>query len=262
MEIFDDDIAWLRSYIESKRTQRRAVRLLNSWREDQRRPDFSEKERATIVLNEDTWLELGNPNTISTALALVTQNIGLISDGAITLIGPDIPEARGSLPFAQILLIASDKLQDEDYRKVSSLQYELELKGYMIKTVPSSLTIWSRVSKDSAAEGFCFEVLGRAIIESYKAKFDIPSIEIVFVTSSREDVEELDDPRQKVKRIVRAMNKMMEEMSFDCSSCEYLDVCGDVRQLGALRERLMKEQSMGDHRKTGARVDGPRNEQP
>ena len=262
MEIFDEDIAWLGGFIEVKRSQGRAVRLLDSGEEDQRHPDFSEKERATIVLNEDTWLELGNPSTISTALALVTQNIDLINDGAITLIGPDIPEARGSLAFAQILLISSDKLQDEDYRRINSLQYELELKGYMIKTVPSSLTIWSRVSKDSAAEGLCFGILGRAIMESYKSKFAIPSIEIVFVTSSREDVEELDDLHQKVKRIVKAMNKMIEEMSFDCSSCEYLDVCGDVRQLGALRERLMKEKGMGDTRKTGARGDGPRNEQP
>ena len=102
----------------------------------------------------------------------------------------------------------------------------------------------------------------KEIIESYKSKFDIPSIEIVFVTSSREDVEELGDLHEKVKRIVKAMHKMMEEMSFDCSSCEYLDVCGDVRQLGALRERLMKEKGMGDRSKNGARVDGPRNEQP
>ena len=246
MEIFDDDIAWLRRYIESKRAPGRTVRLLDSGEEDQRHRGFSEKERAAIVLNEDTWIEFGNPNTISTALALVTQNIDLIDDGAITLIGPDIPEARGSLAFAQILLIASDQIQDEDYRRINSLQYETELKGYMIKTVPSSLTIWSRVSKDSAAEGFCFEILGRAIMESYKSRFDIPSIEILFVTSSREDVEELEELRQKVTRIISAMSKMMEEMSFDCSSCEYLDVCGDVRQLAALRERLMKEKST-DH---------------
>jgi len=39
---------------------------------------------------------------------------------------------------------------------------------------------------------------------------------------------------------------MIEETSLDCSSCEYLDVCGDVRQLGALRDRLMKQREMAD----------------
>jgi hypothetical protein len=47
--------------------------------------------------------------------------------------------------------------------------------------------------------------------------------------------------RHKVIRILGAMNKMMEEMSFDCTACEYLDVCGDVRALGALREKLIKQ---------------------
>ena len=117
----------------------------------------------------------------------------------------------------------------------------------MIKAIPSSLTIWSRVSKESATRDFSFEILGRAIIDRYKAAFDIPSIEVIFVTSSKEDVEELEDLRSKITRIIGAMSKMMEEMSFDCSSCEYLDVCGDVRRLGALRERLMRQREQGDH---------------
>lgn len=247
MEVFNDDIAWLRRYIESKRTQGRDVRLLDSGKGDHRYPDFLSSERPSIVLKEDTWLELGNPSSSSTAPVLVTDHLELVDDGAITLIGPDVPEVRGSLPFAQILLIASKELQDEDYRKLNSFQYELELAGYMIKAVPSSLTIWSRISKESADEGFSFEILGRAIADRYKARFDIPSLEIVFVTSSKEDVEELEDIHHKVTRIISAMNKMIEETSFDCSSCEYLEVCADVRQLGALRERLMKQRQMSDH---------------
>ena len=244
MEIFNDDITGMRKYIETKRRQDRNVRLLDSGKGDQLYPDFLKKERATIVFNEDTWLEFGNPGMFSLAAALVTDNLDLVIDRSITLIGPDIPEASGSLAFAQVLLIASNELQDEDYRKINSFQYELELKGYMIKAVPSSLTIWSRVSKESAREGFSFEILGKAIIDSYKSKFNNPSVEIIFVTSSKEDVEELKDLNQKVTRIIGAMNKMIEEMSFDCSTCEYLDVCGDVRQLGALREKMMKQKQM------------------
>ena len=246
MEIFDDDIRWLREYLESRRSQGRDVRSLDSGERDRRIPDFFNNEKTTIVLSEDTWLELGNPKTNSTAPVLVTESLDLVHDGAITLVGPDIPEIRGSLPFAQILLIASDQLQEEDYRKINSFQYELELRGYMIKAIPSSLNIWSRVSEESVGEGFSFEVLGRAIVDRYKSTFNIPSMEVVFVTSSEEDVEELEELRHKVTRILSAMNKMIEELSFDCSSCEYLDVCGDVRQLGALREKVMRERQIGD----------------
>jgi len=241
LKIFDEDIAWLNEYLEAKKTQGRKVRRLDPEEDDQRHVEFLKKERAAIVLSEDTWLELGNPNTFSTAPALVTENLNSVDDGAITLIGPDIPEAQGSLPFAQVLLIASRELKDEDYRKINTFQYELELKGYMIKAVPSSLTIWSRVSRESARDGFSFAILGKAIIDNYKAEFNNPSIEIIFITSSESDVEELKDLHRKITRIISAMNKMINEMFFDCSTCEYLDVCGDVRQLGALRDRLMKQ---------------------
>ena len=241
MEVFNEDISWLRGYVESKRAQGRDVRSLDTGKGNQRIPDFFGKEKTTIVLSEDTWLELGNPKTSSSAPVLVTDSLDLVRDGAITLIGPDVSEAQGSLPFAQILLIASNELQDEDYRKINSFQYELELRGYMIKAIPSSLTIWSRVSRESAGEGFSFEILGKAIIAGYKSAFKIPSIEVIFVTSSEEDVEELEDLRHKVTRIISAMNKMIEETSLDCSSCEYL------RQLGSLRDRLIKQNEMADH---------------
>lgn len=242
MEIFDDDITWLRGYIESKRTEGRDVRMLDSGKGAERVPDFLSDGKSAIVLTEDTWLELGNPNTHSAAPVLVTENLDLVNDGAMTLVGRDISEARGSLPFAQILLVASNELQDEDYRQINSFQYELELEGYMIKAVPSSLRLWSRVSRDCAGRGLSFEILGQAVIDSYKRRFNDPLVEMVFVTSSEEDVEALEDLRHKVTRILGAMNKMTHETSIDCSSCEYLDVCGDIRQLGALREKLMKEQ--------------------
>lgn len=246
LEIFNEDIVDLRNFIESKENEGRKVRLLDSEDGDRRLSTFLKKDEASIVFIEDTWLELGNPKKFSTAPVLVTDNLDLVNDGNVTLIGPDISETRGSLPFAQILLLASDSLQDEAYTKLNSFQYELELKGYMIKAMPSSLLIWSRVSNDNARNGFSFEILGKTIINNYKSKFDIPFVEIIFITSSKEDVEQLKDLHYKVKRIVGAMTKMLEEMHFDCSSCEYLDVCGDVRQLSALRKKLIKKKQGGN----------------
>ncbi len=245
MDIFNDDIAALRDYVSSKKAAGREVRLLGSGEGDEVYRDFLVTAGATIVLAGDTWLELGHPGSFSTAPVLVTDRIDLVEDGAITLIGPDIPEAQGRLPFAQILLIASDDIQDESYRKINTFQYELELSGYMIKAVPSSLTIWSRISRESAKRGFSFGVLGNAIIAAYTATYAISAMEVIFVTSSSADVEELKNLHHRVTRIISAMDKMMAEMSFDCSSCEYLDVCGDVRQLGALRDKLMKQKGHG-----------------
>ena len=245
MKIFDDDILSLREYVESRRAAGRSVRISDFATGAPPWVEQFKADRPPIVMAQDTWLELGAPGSFSTALALVTENSNLVRDGAITVIGPDISEAQGRRPFAQIVLIASDALQDEDYRRINTCQYELELSGYMIKAVPSSLTIWSRISKKVAAAGFSFEILGNAIFAAYRAAFRISAIEVIFVTSEAADVEGLKGLHTKVTRIIGAMNKMIEEMSFDCSSCEYLDVCGDVRQLGLLREKLMRERSNG-----------------
>ncbi len=238
MEVFNEDIKRLRRYIKDKMMNDRKVRSIDS--ADIEYTDFLNKGTSTIVLKEDTWVELGNPKTFSLAPVLVTENFDSVNDGTITLIGPDFREVQGSIPFAQIILISSTELKDEDYRKINTFQYKLELKDYMIKAVPSSLSIWSRISKDSVHNGFSFEVLGKAIIDSYKSRFTIQSVEVIFITSSEEDIKELKDIYTKVKRIISAMNKMIEEMSFDCSTCEYLDICNDVRELSRLKERLIK----------------------
>ncbi len=242
METFNSNIRDLRQYIEDKKTAGLSVRQLDCPADSHKWAGFKNKKSNSIVLKEDTWVELGNPATFSMAPVLVTERLDLVNDGAITLIGPDIAELRESVPFAQILLIASTQLKDEDYRQLNTVQYELALNGYMIKALPSSLTIRSRVSKKSVKAGFSFSTLGSDIIKNYKSRFQVESAEILFITSSEEDIRELKDLHTKVVNIIKAMNKMMEEMSFDCSSCEYVDVCDDVRELGALREKLKNSQ--------------------
>lgn len=238
MIAFDQDIKNLREYIEEKKGITQKVRSLNSWNGENLSSFTS--GGPTIVLREDTWVELGNPKTASLAVVLLTESLDLVNDGVITLIGPDIPEAKGSIPFAQILLVGSTKLKDEDYRKLNSAQYELDLKGYMIKSLPSRLSIWSRVSKGSAQGGLSFEILGSALIDSFKSRFDLRSVEVIFVTSSKEDVRELANISNKAKRILGAMSKMIEELSFDCSTCEYSDVCSEVLELRKIKEKLLK----------------------
>jgi len=243
LEAFNQDIKGLRKYIDDKIKAGKRVRPLSAKEGEKNLEAFSSRGANAIVFKEDVSVELGNPNTFSMAPVLVTERSDLVSDKAITLIGPDIPEAKGGVPFAQILLLSSSELKDEDYRKLNSFQYELELKGYMIKAMPSALTIWSRVGKESVKAGFSFEILGSAIINSYKSKFKIQSAEIIFITTSEDDVKQLEGLRNKVVNILGAMNKMIEETSYDCSSCEYVDVCNDVRELGKLREELMKRKN-------------------
>ena len=65
-------------------------------------------------------------------------------------------------------------------------------------------------------------------------------MEIIFVTRSRADVLEVKEIGEQAGRIIGAMNKMVEELSFDCDSCEYQEVCSDVEELRSMRNSLKK----------------------
>jgi len=122
-----------------------------------------------IVLRGDTLVELGNPATGSCAFLLWTDNPSLIRDGKITLIGPDIQESPGAcLPFGQVLMVGGLDLGEGEHEALERNQYIADrIEGYMIRSV--SQLMWSRVSKDAAERGFCFETLGRALMAIFKS---------------------------------------------------------------------------------------------
>ena len=65
----------------------------------------------------------------------------------------------------------------------------------------------------------------------------VRAVEVIFVTAGRDDVLALRETAAEIGAIIGAMNKMAEEMSFDCDACEYAGlifnrVSGDAKQDG------------------------------
>jgi CO dehydrogenase/acetyl-CoA synthase beta subunit len=203
-----------------------------------------------IILREDTFIELGSPKAGSCAFILWTDKTSLISDGRITLIGPDIQESPGqSLPFGQVVMVGGTELSDKEDEVLRHLQYIGDrIEGYMVRSL--SRNIWSRVSKDVAGKGFSFEVLGRALRALYKsANARIEKMETIFVTSSKEDIGLLDQVAAQVqkinKEIVRQTWKIRGydiDCAFDCSSCADKPVCDDIREVLQLKRGKEKSE--------------------
>jgi CO dehydrogenase/acetyl-CoA synthase beta subunit len=198
-----------------------------------------------IILRSDTFVELGNPGAGSCALVLWTDTPALISDGRMTLIGPDVLQAAGtSLPFGQVVLVGGSKLSAAEHLAIGQTQYVGDqIEGYMVRS--SSRSIWSRVSKDAAAKGFCFETLARAVMAIYRTSLaKVEAVEVVFVTSGRDDVLRLNDIATEVRdlgtEIVQEHWKARGydlTCDLDCRSCHDKDVCDDVRKVIAARLR-------------------------
>jgi hypothetical protein len=205
-----------------------------------------------IILQSDTFAELGNPDAGSCALVVWTDSPSLVRDGRITLIGPDIQESReASLPFGQVLMVGGASLGKEEHERLEQSQYVSgQIEGYMIKSVPQRM--WSRVGREAAAAGFRFETLGRALMAILKSELaKVETVEVLFVTSSIEDVERLDEFAVQVRHIgknivrdkwlAKGIDILECTFGWDCEHCENEPVCDDVRKLITVRKGRIGE---------------------
>jgi len=207
-----------------------------------------------VILRSDTFLELGNPAAGSGSHLLWTDAPSLIHDGRITLVGPDIPESAGaSLPFAQVLMLAGEGLSSADHERLQQTPIVGDqIEGYMVRSTEEN--IWSRVSKGVAERGFDFEVLGKSQLALVKSGTSgITAMEILFVTSGKEDIAQLSSLAADAKSIGSDILKQTWkergydlDCSVDCSSCHDSDVCDDVRYLMvSMKDKARKNKAAG-----------------
>jgi CO dehydrogenase/acetyl-CoA synthase beta subunit len=186
-----------------------------------------------IVLGQDTGIELGNPRQESLSLILWADKNVRIHDGRITVIGPDLPDAKGkSLPFAKIVMVAVHGFNEENtcgrWQEMDILRFDINLTGYMMRAVSQYQREWSRVSRDALDKGFSFSILGSALMDMMKTKEYVNGVEIIFVTESPEAVRELREVANGAMAIIGALNRMNEEIEADCPTCDYRVVCDAI----------------------------------
>ncbi|MCD6569963.1 MAG: hypothetical protein J7L53_04605, partial [Deltaproteobacteria bacterium] len=241
MELFDKAIKDIRVYMQGKSDEGRVCEIQHT----SINAGWPSGGGRNIVLSEDVGVELGNPREESVSFVVWTESPKEVKDGIISLIGPDLQISKGkSLPFGKVVIAGGKGFNEENsydrYREMESIRYDVDLKGYMLRAVSQYQREWSRVSKEALREGFSLNVLGGALIDKFKENDYIDAVEVIFVTSSREDVKELKDIAKGVGRVVGAMNKMIEETSFDCKTCEYKDVCSEFTDLRKIRKVALR----------------------
>ena len=169
MTFFDAYIRKVSEYVEEMRAKGRSIKVLSAPASLEGLPvKIGPEANPGVILREDTYAELGNPEVGSCSFSLFTDKSGLIQDGRITLIGPDIKEAAGqSLPFGQVLVMGGGGLDDKEIEELQQSGFIGDrIEGYMVRSYSQS--VWSRIGKDAAAKGFDFMSLGRALMALYR----------------------------------------------------------------------------------------------
>lgn len=243
MGLFDKQYQEITAFLSRKRNEGNVTEFLHS--HETRWP--SEKNR-NLVLGPDTAVELGNPRDASASFLLWVNDPSLLKNGRISVVGPDLPQLSGQrVSFGRVVIAGGTDFDAENsydrYREMELLRYDIHLKGYMMRAVSQYGREWSRVSREALEKGLSFEVLGGAFVDQYRSLSYIRAVEVIFVTAGRDDVQPLKQTGEGVLSIISAMNKMADEMSFDCDTCEYTAVCGDVAELRSMRSALQRKEA-------------------
>lgn len=249
--MFDKEIREVRDFLGRKKAEKKLSDL-----KYMKKIKWPEGGGKNIVLKDDVGIELGSPEAGSCSFILWTDDASKIHDGRIMLAGSDLPKlyksGSNNLPFGKVLLVAVHGFNEDNtyerYREMELVRYDVDLKGYMMKAVSQYQREWSRVSIEAMNKKFSFSYLGSDLLRRIKEKEFVDAAEVIFITTNKEDVKELQDISSRAGRIIAAMNKMLEEMSFDCSTCEFVDICDEVEMLKDMRNSIEsgKEKQSGD----------------
>jgi len=243
MGLFDKQFSEIISFLDREKSQGIVSELFPA-----PGSDWPTEKNRNLVLGQDTAVELGNPKDGSTSFLLWVNKPDKIKNGRITIVGKDLLQLQGKqVSFGKIVIVdAADFNEDntyDRYREMELLRYDIHLKGYMMRGVSQQQREWSRVSVDAVNNGFSFQHLGSALIDKFSQMPYVRSVETIFITSGKEDVLEMQAVSNSVGHLISAMNKMAEEMSFDCDTCDYNDVCGDVAELRSMRNALKNKET-------------------
>lgn len=184
-----------------------------------------------VILQRDSAYELNG-----TGFNLVTSST--LNEGII-VVGQDIPDIKKKRSFARISLVEIDSQEDEQsaynlIRKIEYVKYHFFPDGYMIRTTSRSHKEAVRLSKTAIKNGMDFQKVGSLLIEKYKQIPQVKNVLVIFVTDENADFSALEKIAKKNNDITETLNHIMNNVMFDCDSCNLKAVCDEVEGLKQL----------------------------
>lgn len=198
-------------------------------------PDFGRNE---VVLQRDTAFELNG-----TGFNLITDDP---VENEICVYGDDLGNIYCSRRFARISVISIEDVEDEQkaydlIRKIEYTKYHCFPKGYMMRTSSQSQKEVVRVSKNAIHNGISFEKVGNLFINAYHNVPYVKGVRILFVTDEKLDYHKFDKLAAKNHSITETLNHVMNNLNFDCSTCNLKPICDEIE---GMRELHFKKSRM------------------
>ena len=192
---------------------------------------WKDEGHSGVILQRDCAYELKG-----TGFNLATSRN--LSDG-IYLYGKDLTEIKKDNSFARITLVSIDAPEDEQklydlVKKIEYVKYHCFPEGFMMRSASDSCKEAVRVSKTALKKGISFQKIGSLFINKYKEISEVKAVSVIFVTDESVNFNKLTENARKGAEITKALNHIMENMSFDCNSCNLKTLCDEVEGMREL----------------------------
>ncbi len=202
---------------------------------------------------ENLWEDVGHNQVIlqkETLFELDGVGFNLLTsshiEDTIVVIGKDLQELKENTKFARICFIEFGEQEETQktynlIRKIEYTKYHFFPDGYMIRTSAKAHKESVRVSKSAVKKGISFQKVGNLLINKFKENPAVKGVKVVFVTEDAVDFSKLEILSRKNHEITETLNQVMNNLTFDCETCNLKAICDEV---DGMRELHFKS-SMG-----------------
>ena len=191
----------------------------------------------SVVLADDTAIELGSPAHRSVSLLLWTRDIRLVPDG-IWVAGRDFSAtSSGSSTYAQCIICeVKDGFDPLDLKFQGLKNLANRIPGLMARSLPDRL--WIRISKELHGRGFSSNALGQCLYNAHRRHSEyIGNIAVMLAVDSFFNVETLAAIAKDAVTVtsLNMRKKIERDYDFSCDSLN-CDICDDRNSCDILKD--------------------------
>lgn len=199
-------------------------------------------DRNSILLLKDTAFELGGSQKPCVSTLAVSSDISF--DNCVYLYGKDLYEIKEDCAFGKIVFLEIEDIDEETaFDKIKELElvrYNFCPEGFMTRASALSMREQLRVGKKAVKSKVSFADLGNALIGEYLKNPIVKSVQVIFITEF-DDFHALLMLADKIKSTLSALNHILDNVIFDCSTCNLKPICDEVEGMKELHMKKAKQ---------------------
>lgn len=227
MVLYDGFINRLSELVEDKKELSRSTKELQSG------------SKNDIIFGRDTAFELGGSQKPCVSTLAVSSDMHFSNKAY--LVGRDLPQITGDSPFGKIVLVEIDEQTDDDtafntVKELEQIKYKFYVRDFMTRASALNMREQIRVGKNAVKSGVSFADYGQKLIDTFLQNEKVKSVEVVFLTDF-DGYKELNSVAEKIKETTSALNHILDNVMFDCSTCNLKPICDEVEGMKELHQK-------------------------